>query len=487
MRNKTFNIYIHTCLTILIFSCNNLLNETYSKEKSFHNCIDDKKIKKYKNYSKYQEIRNKEISTSQRSKPIKKNTNNKFMKHNKNYTKQNTNRSRINKKKSYKKMLDEEKYNMTKEEIVHTYFQKHFSFDRIAKRLLKNSKYEATHTPESKDEYIKLQQDLLNLIANYPDKSVFVEVKKKLINKVIKYGIFTSNEIKEGQIIGIYTGRIENTDPNKNYSKAWRYPISYILKNEFGIDSLVLDATNNKGNLLQYINSSPKEVDFNLDCWEILLYEKLFIAYVANKDISKGEELLIDYSEEYWKDLGLTPLSKNEIESDLNPSHINNLEIIRKTPYQYINAMQFSEKYLVPKILSNEKTLADLKNLLKQYPYTSVFKDLILKINIKNRIEVRANEKIEIDQMIGFYAAQIKLITGDENPNTTWKFPNIESPIYVLDASSTGNTITYIPCAPYNLSNLYAETLIANKTPYIVYYASRLIMKDEILSVSCDI
>lgn len=382
-------------------------------------------------------------------------------------------------------MLDEEKYNMTKEEIVHNYFQKHFSFDKIAKRLLKNSKYEATHTPESKDKYIKLQQDLLNLIANYSNESVFVEVKKKLINEVIKYGIFASNEIKEGQIIGIYTGKIENKDPNKIYSKAWRYPISYILKNDFGIESLILDATNNKGNLLQYINSSPREIDFNLDCWEILLYEKLFIAYVANKNIPKGEELLIDYSEEYWKNLGLNPLSKNEIESDLNPSHINNLEIIHKTPYPYINTMQFSQKYLVPKIISNEKTLANLKNLLKQYPYSSVFKDLILKINTENIIEVRANEKIEIDEMLGFYAAEIKLVTGNENPNTTWKFPNIESPIYVLDASNMGNTITYISSAPYSISNIYAETLIANNTPYIVYYTSRMIMKDEILRVSC--
>lgn len=82
MKYTAFKIYIYTCLTTLILSCNDFLNETDSKKRSLENCIDDKNIKKHKTYLSSKKIKNKEINTSQKNKFIKKDIGDKCMKKN---------------------------------------------------------------------------------------------------------------------------------------------------------------------------------------------------------------------------------------------------------------------------------------------------------------------------------------------------------------------------------------------------------------------
>ena len=100
-------------------------------------------------------------------------------------------------------------------------------------------------------------------------------------------GVRAKDKLYKGQRLGCYMGEIKH---NAEPSKDWRYNFAYVLK-DFYIDG-------KDESLICYMNHSSKP---NVQIvWE-KHGDEIHIVFVANKIIDEGEELFIDYGEDYWK------------------------------------------------------------------------------------------------------------------------------------------------------------------------------------------
>jgi hypothetical protein len=100
-------------------------------------------------------------------------------------------------------------------------------------------------------------------------------------------GVRAKEKLYKGQRLGCYMGEIKHNDEP---SKDWRYNFAYVLK-DFYIDG-------KDESLICYMNHSSKpnvKIIWEKHCDEI------HIVFVANGVIDEGEELFIDYGEDYWK------------------------------------------------------------------------------------------------------------------------------------------------------------------------------------------
>ena len=121
-------------------------------------------------------------------------------------------------------------------------------------------------------------------------------------------GVFASEDIKQWDVVAFYEG-------NKTRSEKVSHPNSEY--NLFVIEDTtnklyVIDPTaNNSGNLSMFINDYRDDVN-NLGSGEnkvekinvfflgINVDYECHVVVVANRDIHKGEEILVDYGYQYW-------------------------------------------------------------------------------------------------------------------------------------------------------------------------------------------
>ena len=114
-------------------------------------------------------------------------------------------------------------------------------------------------------------------------------VSIKFVSKEIGYGIFAEVDIKKDEMIGECTGIILDRYLVIDTDYAWVYPVKEI--------NLLLDCKHH-GNEMRYVNHSnnnnAKKIDVlcNKNIWHPV--------YIADKDISKGEEITISYGKLYW-------------------------------------------------------------------------------------------------------------------------------------------------------------------------------------------
>jgi SET domain-containing protein len=100
-------------------------------------------------------------------------------------------------------------------------------------------------------------------------------------------GVRAKEKLYRGQRLGCYMGEIKHNDEP---SKDWRFNFAYVLK-DFYIDG-------KDESLICYMNHSSKpnvKIIWEKHCDEI------HIVFVANEVIDEGDELFIDYGEDYWK------------------------------------------------------------------------------------------------------------------------------------------------------------------------------------------
>jgi SET domain-containing protein len=100
-------------------------------------------------------------------------------------------------------------------------------------------------------------------------------------------GVRAKEKLYKGQRLGCYMGEIKHNDEQ---SRDWRYNFAYVLK-DFYIDG-------KDESLICYMNHSSKpnvKIIWEKHCDEI------HIVFVANEVIDEGDELFIDYGEDYWK------------------------------------------------------------------------------------------------------------------------------------------------------------------------------------------
>ncbi len=149
--------------------------------------------------------------------------------------------------------------------------------------------------------YKENRQEFLNLDARYGkdiDSSRIAPVYIQKIDDKIGYGLFALKNLKKGDFIGEYTGvireceEVTETFDDGSYETdfSWDYP------DETGKVILEINGRLN-GNELRFVNHDKND---NLAVEHTLHDGQWLIFFVANRDISTGEQLLVSYGEEYW-------------------------------------------------------------------------------------------------------------------------------------------------------------------------------------------
>jgi len=137
----------------------------------------------------------------------------------------------------------------------------------------------------------ELENHLIKRYAKYLGKKSPVDLEIRWVNATIGNGVFSKESIKKGAFVCEYVGLItreKDIDPDNRY----------IFNLTVGDDEtgFVLDARYS-GNVARTINHA----DFpNLEAITIFIEGQPRVIYAACRDIQKGEELFVDYGEDYW-------------------------------------------------------------------------------------------------------------------------------------------------------------------------------------------
>lgn len=116
-------------------------------------------------------------------------------------------------------------------------------------------------------------------------------------NQKCGYGIFASNDIPKGHIIGEYTGIVRRHNFSRiksDYEYAWGFPPP---------TKLIIDGKD-AANFTRFINHND---DNNVEMIYIPFEGRWHLAYIAKKEIKKDQQLLANYGSPYWKGRGCKP------------------------------------------------------------------------------------------------------------------------------------------------------------------------------------
>jgi hypothetical protein len=125
------------------------------------------------------------------------------------------------------------------------------------------------------------------------------EVKK--IDDTMGYGLFAKKTYAKDEIVGFYTGTIRSTKFNSDISYAFSLSDLY--------EGFHIDASK-KGNATRYINHTSKKFS-NIHASAAYLRGVPYIFFIGKRKISKGEELMYDYGDDYWKKKNVAPIIRS--------------------------------------------------------------------------------------------------------------------------------------------------------------------------------
>lgn len=133
----------------------------------------------------------------------------------------------------------------------------------------------------------------------------------KYINDRVRYGAFADTDIAKDSLIAEYTGeliheqmfsQIESVDDSAYCMDVGHY--YYDASFDPVVTALIVDAKR-CGNFTRFINHSstpntfPTTIYGGDNLWHVII--------LANKRIAKGEQLTIDYGNDYWQNRGIVP------------------------------------------------------------------------------------------------------------------------------------------------------------------------------------
>lgn len=122
----------------------------------------------------------------------------------------------------------------------------------------------------------------------------------RLVSKNVGHGIFATNFISNGGFIGVYAGDICSGKALEDTEFAWDYGATVPAG-----DRLILDGKY-RGNELRFINHAK---DPNTRAVYLVVDGKLYVCYIAQKDIAAGQQLTVSYGDDYWKTRNIKPES----------------------------------------------------------------------------------------------------------------------------------------------------------------------------------
>ncbi len=111
-------------------------------------------------------------------------------------------------------------------------------------------------------------------------------------------GVFAKQTIKSGTLLGHYAGILRlrhQTDQDSRY--AFRFS---------DCQDWVIDAAE-QGNLFSCINHSEEA---NVAAWEHPGTDLPYVLFFSTQTIQQGEQLFINYGNDYWKKLGVRPIDR---------------------------------------------------------------------------------------------------------------------------------------------------------------------------------
>jgi hypothetical protein len=148
------------------------------------------------------------------------------------------------------------------------------------------------------NEYLESQQKYANFI-NYNGvcnvKNSKLEIR--YVSQNMGFGLFSAQNFKQDDYIGEFCGVV--TSKHNEISEHYDY-------NYFNDKSNIAIAPRKTGNEMQFINHSYNP---NCDWLKIIGFDnKYHIIIIAVKEIKIGEQIYINYGEEYWKTRNLEPI-----------------------------------------------------------------------------------------------------------------------------------------------------------------------------------
>ena len=135
--------------------------------------------------------------------------------------------------------------------------------------------------------------DLSNYYQDDIESGLLVPMSIRWLGQDVGYGIFAEEDILQDDLIGVYTGSLQDRNLVDSKDYAWAYPA---MTKEGG--ALSLDARQ-RGNELRFINDN-----INPNCTMTFIIGKDNLwhgCYTALRDIKNGEQLFISYGPAYWE------------------------------------------------------------------------------------------------------------------------------------------------------------------------------------------
>lgn len=129
-----------------------------------------------------------------------------------------------------------------------------------------------------------------NLVIRCPDTEELCEIFK---TPNMGYGVRVKKDLSENTKIGCYIGPLifgKNDDDEK-----WIYSFQYVFSDS-AIDGSTKESMTS---LLNHSNKPNCNVDFEIHSVDGI--EEIHLTFCLNKDVKMGEEVFIDYGEDYWR------------------------------------------------------------------------------------------------------------------------------------------------------------------------------------------
>jgi len=165
------------------------------------------------------------------------------------------------------------------------------TYSEIIKIDLRTSNY----YKDNYDEFIYLGKKYGEKLINHLKPPVYI----KKVNDQIGYGLFAAEPLKADDLIGEYTGIVQeaydldisNKETSAKTEYAWDYPDDIP-----GLPPLEINARY-AGGVLRFVNHSFQP---NLRIEHTVVNNEWKIFFAADEDIKADTELFVDYGDTYW-------------------------------------------------------------------------------------------------------------------------------------------------------------------------------------------
>ncbi len=141
--------------------------------------------------------------------------------------------------------------------------------------------------------------ELIKKYGAFLDQGYVAPLSIKWCGPEMGYGVFADRDLKQGEMIGEYTGVLKKEESvvGRN-AYLFTYPSTATSSAEQS--RFVVDAAK-EGNITRFVNHSDSP---NVEVVEVPRGNTWHVVYRTAAPIKKGEQLFISYGQSYWTSLG---------------------------------------------------------------------------------------------------------------------------------------------------------------------------------------